>query len=195
MLEALRLSQLVKPLTATLHGEDVAFDSVSIDSRQVRPGALFVALAGSRVNGHEFLAQARERGAVAAMVEERVDDPLPQLLVHDTQLGLGQLAALAREAYTGPMVAITGSSGKTSVKEILAAILREIGPVLATEGNLNNELGVPLTLLELTGEHRFAVIEMGAAQIGDITYSMNIARPDRRTHQCRDRPCGPLRQP
>lgn len=178
MLEALRLSQLVKPLTATLHGEDVAFDSVSIDSRQVRPGALFVALAGSRVNGHEFLAQARERGAVAAMVEERVDDPLPQLLVHDTQLGLGQLAALAREAYTGPMVAITGSSGKTSVKEILAAILREIGPVLATEGNLNNELGVPLTLLELTGEHRFAVIEMGAAQIGDIAYSMNIARPD-----------------
>lgn len=177
MLEALRLSDLIKPLGATLHGADASFDSVAIDSREVRPGGLFVALAGSRVNGHDFLAAARERGAVAAMVEDLVDDPLPQVLVHDTQRGLGQVAAIARQAYKGPMVAITGSSGKTSVKEILAAILREVGPVLATRGNLNNELGVPLTLLELAPEHQFAVIEMGAAQIGDIAYSMNIARP------------------
>jgi UDP-N-acetylmuramoyl-tripeptide--D-alanyl-D-alanine ligase len=177
MLEALRLSDLIKPLGATLHGPDARFDSVAIDSREVRPGGLFVALAGSRVNGHDFLAAARESGAVAAMVEHLVDDPLPQLLVHDTQRGIGQLAAIARQAYKGPMVAITGSSGKTSVKEILAAILREAGPVLATRGNLNNELGVPLTLLELAPEHQFAVIEMGAAQIGDIAYSMSIARP------------------
>jgi UDP-N-acetylmuramoyl-tripeptide--D-alanyl-D-alanine ligase len=177
MLDAIRLSDLIKPLAASLHGTDVSFDSVAIDSREVLPGGLFVALSGSRVNGHDFIDRARERGAVAAMVEHLVDDPLPQLLVHDTQLGLGQLAAVARQAYQGPMVAITGSSGKTSVKEILAAILREAGPVLATRGNLNNELGVPLTLLELTREHRFAVIEMGAAQIGDIAYSMGIARP------------------
>lgn len=178
MLEAMRLSDLVKPLNATLHGDDAAFDSVFIDSREIKPGSLFVAFGGTRVDGHDYLAKARELGATAAMVEHQVDDPLPQIVVHDSQHALGQLAAIARKAYSGPMVAITGSSGKTSVKEILASILREMGPTLATRGNLNNEIGVPLTLLELTAEHKFAVIEMGAAQIGDIAYSMDIAKPD-----------------
>ncbi len=178
MLEALRLSELVKPLAASLKGEDVSFDSVSIDSRQVQAGGLFVALPGSRVDGHDFIAQARLHGAVAALVEHLVDDPLPQLLVHDCQLALGQLAALSRQAFKGRMVAITGSSGKTTVKEMLASILREQGSVLATQGNLNNELGVPLTLLALQPEHQFAVIEMGAAKVGDIAYSMGIAKPD-----------------
>lgn len=177
MLEAKRLSGVTKPLSASLHGADASFDHVCIDSREARPGSLFVALQGSRVNGHDFVGKARERGAVAALVEYLVDDPLPQLLVHDAQLALGQLAALAREDFTGPLVAITGSSGKTSVKEMIAAILREEGPVLATQGNLNNELGVPLTLLDIGPEHRFAVIEMGAAGIGDIAYSMKLARP------------------
>ncbi|HDZ56604.1 MAG TPA: UDP-N-acetylmuramoyl-tripeptide--D-alanyl-D-alanine ligase [Pseudomonas xinjiangensis] len=177
MLEAMRLSDLIKPLGASLNGDDVAFDSVSIDSRDVKPGGLFVALVGDRVNGHDYLAQARARGAVAALVEQLVEDPLPQLLVHHCPHALGQLAGLARAAYTGPLVAITGSSGKTSVKEILASILRELGPVLATRGNLNNELGVPLTLLDIGTEHEFAVIEMGAAAIGDIAYSMEMAKP------------------
>ncbi|SDR76481.1 UDP-N-acetylmuramoyl-tripeptide--D-alanyl-D-alanine ligase [Halopseudomonas xinjiangensis] len=177
MLEAKRLSDMVKALSASLHGDDARFDHVCIDSREARTGSLFVALQGSRVNGHDFVGKARERGAVAALVEYLVDDPLPQLLVHDAQLALGQLGALARDDFSGPLVAITGSSGKTSVKEMLAAILREEGPVLATRGNLNNELGVPLTLLELSVEHKFAVIEMGAAGIGDIAYSMRLARP------------------
>ena len=177
MLEAKRLSDLIKPLNASLHGADASFDSVCIDSREARPGSLFVALQGSRVNGHDFVGNARERGAVAALVEYLLDDPLPQLLVHDAQLALGQLGALARDDFSGPLVAITGSSGKTSVKEMLAAILREKGPVLATRGNLNNELGVPLTLLELSPEHQFAVVEMGAAAVGDIAYSMRLARP------------------
>lgn len=177
MFEAKRLSDLIKPLSASLHGDDVSVDNVCIDSREARAGSLFVALQGSRVNGHDFVGKARERGAVAALVEYLVDDPLPQLLVHDAQLALGQLGALARDDFSGPLVAITGSSGKTSVKEMLAAILREKGPVLATRGNLNNELGVPLTLLELAPEHQFAVIEMGAAGIGDIAYSMRLARP------------------
>lgn len=177
MLEALRLSDLLKPLMATLNGVDIHFDSVSIDARTVERGGLFVALAGSRSNGHDFVAQARENGAAAAMVEYLVDDPLPQLLVHDCQLALGNLAALVRKQFSGTVIGITGSSGKTTVKEMLAAILRESGPVLATRGNLNNELGVPLTLLQLTSEHRFAVIEMGAAQVGDIHYSMGLVKP------------------
>jgi UDP-N-acetylmuramoyl-tripeptide--D-alanyl-D-alanine ligase len=177
MLEAMRLSQLVKPLGASLVGQDASFDSVSIDARTVAPGGLFVALAGDHADGHDFVSQARAKGAAAAMVAYAVDDPLPQLLVHDCRYALGQLGALAREAFTAPVLAITGSSGKTSVKEMLAAILRERGPVLATLGNLNNELGVPLTLLALESGHQFAVIEMGAAVQGDISYSMNLAKP------------------
>lgn len=177
MLEAMRLSDLLKPLNAALNGSDASFDSVSIDARAVRPGALFVALPGSRVDGHDFLAQARANGATAALVERAVDDPLPQLVVHDGAYALGQLGALNRAAFTGPLVAITGSSGKTTVKEMLAAVLAECGPVLATRGNLNNELGVPLTLLELAPEHQYAVVEMGAAALGDIAYSMRLAKP------------------
>lgn len=177
MLEAMRLSDLVGPLAATLRGLDAQFDSVAFDSRAVKPGALFVALAGSRTNGHDHLADARERGATCALVEYIVEDRLPQLLVRDSLRALGQLAGLARTAYTGPLVAITGSSGKTTVKEMIAAILRPLGSVLATQGNLNNEIGVPMTLLGLTNEHRYAVIEMGAAARGDIAYSMDIAKP------------------
>lgn len=177
MLEAMFLSALTQPLNATLRGADVSFDSVSIDARQLQPGGLFVALPGSRVDGHDFVAQARANGAVAALVQRPVDDALPQLLVTDCQRALGQLGALNRAAFQYPLVAITGSSGKTTVKEMLAAILRECGPVLATRGNLNNELGVPLTLLELAPEHRFAVIEMGAGAVGDIAYCMQLASP------------------
>ncbi|WP_150303207.1 UDP-N-acetylmuramoyl-tripeptide--D-alanyl-D-alanine ligase [Pseudomonas saliphila] len=177
MLEAMRLSDLVGPLAATLKGLDAQFDSVAFDSRAIQPGGLFVALAGTRTNGHDHLADARARGATCALVEYLVEDRLPQLLVHDSLRALGQLAGLARAAYTGPLVAITGSSGKTTVKEMVAAILRPLGPVLATQGNLNNEIGVPMTLLGLTNEHRYAVIEMGAAARGDIAYSMDIAKP------------------
>jgi len=177
MLEAMNLSDLLKPLDAALNGSDARFDSVSIDARQVQPGGLFVALPGSRVDGHDFVAQARAAGAAAALVERPLADPLPQLVVRDCELALGQLGALNRAAFKGPLVAITGSSGKTTVKEMLAAILRECGAVLATRGNLNNELGVPLTLLELAPQHRYAVVEMGAAAIGDIAYSMRLARP------------------
>src|SRR5690606_3150980 len=155
----------------------VSFDSVSIDARRVQPGGLFVALPGSRVDGHDFIAQAPANAAVAPQAQRPPDDALPQPVLRDRQLALGQLGALNRTAFRHPLVAITGSSGKTTVKEMLAAILRECGPVLATRGNLNNELGVPLTLLELAPEHRFAVVEMGAGAVGDIAYCMQLARP------------------
>src|SRR5690554_90355 len=139
MLEAMRLSGLIKPLNASLNGDDASFDSVSIDARHIQSGGLFVALPGTRVDGHDFVAQARANGAAAALVEHPVEDPLPQLVVHDCAHALGQLGALNRAAFTGPLVAITGSSGKTTVKEMLASILSECGSVLATRGNLNNE--------------------------------------------------------
>lgn len=182
MLEALRLSALITPLSAKLVGDDVAFAAVSTDSRAIAPGQLFVALSGPRFDGHDYLAEVAAKGAVAALVERRVAEvELPQLVVADARSALGQLGALSRAAFTGPLVAITGSSGKTSVKEMLANILRAAhgaDAVLATRGNLNNELGVPLTLLELAPQHQAAVIELGASGLGEITYTVSLARPD-----------------
>ncbi|HUE94481.1 UDP-N-acetylmuramoyl-tripeptide--D-alanyl-D-alanine ligase [Pseudomonas sp.] len=180
MLKALRLSEVAVALSARLIGRDCAFAAVSSDSRAIAPGQLFVALSGPRFDGHDYLTEVAAKGAVAALVErEVIGAPLPQLLVSDTRLALGQLGALKRRAFGGPVVAITGSSGKTTVKEMLASILRVglRGPVLATRGNLNNELGVPLTLLELTAEHVAAVIELGANHVGEIAYTVGLTQP------------------
>ena len=159
-------------------GEDIAFSTVSIDSRTLPPGALFVALTGPQFDGHDFIAAARERGACAALVSRPVADPLPQLRVADARRALGQLAAAWRSRFTEPLIALTGSNGKTTLKEMIAAILRVRGATLATEGNLNNDLGAPLTLLRLNVEHAYAVIEMGANHHGEIAYLTGLARPD-----------------
>jgi UDP-N-acetylmuramoyl-tripeptide--D-alanyl-D-alanine ligase len=180
MLKALRLSEISAPLDARLIGEDCAFDAVSTDSRAIKPGELFIALSGPNFDGHTYLADVAAKGAVAALVEREVAGvALPQLVVADTRLALGRLGALNRQAYGAPLVAITGSSGKTTVKEMLASILRAglRGLVLATRGNLNNELGVPLTLLELAPGHVAAVIELGANHVGEIAYTVGLTRP------------------
>jgi len=183
MLKALRLSEISAPLHARLIGEDCAFDAVSTDSRAIQPGQLFIALTGPNFDGHAYLADVAAKGAVAALVEREVAGvALPQLLVADTRLALGRLGALNRQAYGGPLVAVTGSSGKTTVKEMLASILRTAfveqgNSVLATRGNLNNELGVPLTLLELASQHKAAVIELGASRVGEIAYTVSLAQP------------------
>lgn len=178
MLEPLSLTQLIEPLKGRLVGADARFDGVSIDSRKIDAGQLFVALAGPRFDGHDYLNEVAARGAVAALVEREVAGAsLPQLVVADTRLALGQLGALNRRAFKQPVAAITGSSGKTTVKEMLASILRTRGPVLATRGNLNNDLGAPLTLLELAPEHTAAVIELGASRIGEIAYTVGLTRP------------------
>lgn len=182
MLKTMRLSDLVAPLSAELATGDATFDSVSTDSRAIQPGQLFVALTGPRFDGHAYLADVAAKGAAAALVERHVPDAqLPQLVVGDSRIALGQLGALNRDAFTGPVAAITGSSGKTSVKELLASILRAAygdDAVHATRGNLNNELGAPLTLLELSPRHRAAVIELGASRVGDIAYTVNLTKPD-----------------
>ncbi|RRW64886.1 UDP-N-acetylmuramoyl-tripeptide--D-alanyl-D-alanine ligase [Pseudomonas fluorescens] len=178
MLKALTLSALTNALEARLIGADASFDGVSIDSRAIQPGQLFIALTGPRFDGHDYLNDVAGKGAVAALVEREVaDSALPQLLVKDTRQALGQLGALNRAAFTQPVAAVTGSSGKTTVKEMLASILRTRGPVLATRGNLNNDLGVPLTLIELAPEHTSAVIELGASRLGEIAYTVGLTKP------------------
>jgi UDP-N-acetylmuramoyl-tripeptide--D-alanyl-D-alanine ligase len=181
MLKPLLLSEVAPALGGRVFGADAAFSAVSTDSRRIEAGQLFIALVGPNFDGHNYLAEVAAKGAVAALVQREVADaPLPQLVVADTRVALGQLGALNRAAFAKPLAAVTGSSGKTTVKEMLASILRAglNGPVLATRGNLNNDLGAPLTLLELAPEHVAAVIELGANHIGEIAYTVGLARPD-----------------
>ncbi len=177
MMRALALAELEAPLAARLIGPDLAFSGVSTDSRALQRGDLFVALRGERFDGHDYLQQAAAAGAAAALVSRDTGGPLPRLLVADTLAALGALAAYNRQLYTGPLVAITGSSGKTTVKNLVRAVLATRGRTLATEGNLNNEIGVPLTLLGLDPACEFAVVEMGASRAGDIAYLCSLARP------------------
>jgi len=171
------LSAVAEALGGRLVGGDASFAAVSTDSRHLAPGELFVALAGPRFDGHEFVGQATVHGAVAAMVSRPVDVAMPCLLVPDTRIALGRLAALWRDAARARIVAVTGSNGKTTLKEMIAAILRRRGTVLSTAGNLNNDIGVPLTLLRLQ-EEDYAVVEMGANHLGEIRYLSDLARPD-----------------
>ena len=162
-------------------GRDVMFTSVGTDSRAVVPGQLFVALRGERFDGHDYATQCLQQGAAAAMVESAPEGLAAGLQVADTRLALGQLAAYWRRKFTLPLAAITGSNGKTTVKEMLAGILRVAAAndaaVLATQGNLNNDIGMPLTLLGLRAEHRYAVAEMGMNHAGEISYLTRICRP------------------
>lgn len=171
------LSAAAQMINAQVHGEDVTFTSVSNDTRHLTAGSLYVAIRGERFDGHAFLDQAQNAGAVAAMVDQICEHPLPQLVVGDTRNGLGRLAGAWRHQFKGKIVGVTGSNGKTTVKEMIAAILAKRGEVLATRGNYNNDIGLPLTLLRLKNE-KFAVIEMGANHSGEIAALTAIARPD-----------------
>lgn len=157
----------------------VRFDGVSTDTRTVTAGQLFVALRGERFDGHRFLEQARSQGAVAAVVDTEDDSvPLPQLVVPDTLAALARLAAESRDESPARLIAITGSSGKTTVRQMTASILERMGPTLATEGNLNNHIGVPLTLFRLAPEHEFGAIELGASGLGEIALTVSLVRPE-----------------
>ncbi|HSW83046.1 MAG TPA: UDP-N-acetylmuramoyl-tripeptide--D-alanyl-D-alanine ligase [Usitatibacter sp.] len=179
----MNLSEAARVLPGRLIGSDVGFRGVTTDSRRVNAGDLFVALAGERFDGHEYVAEALARGAAAALVSRPVDGAAPysQLVVDDTRAALGRRAAHWRGKFAIPVVALTGSNGKTTVKEMIAAILAAHAggrhAVLATQGNLNNDIGMPLTLLTLRARHRFAVIEMGMNHESEIDYLTRIARP------------------
>ncbi len=175
------MSQIAEALAASLHGEDVMITGVSKDTRDIHAGDLYVALKGERFDGHQFVAEAKLSGAVGALVSGSQSVDVPQVQVNDTRIALGQLAAYWRKRFTGKLIGITGSNGKTSVKEMCRKILADYAgaaEVLSTKGNLNNDIGLPMMLLELTEQHQFAVIEMGANHVGEIDYLASIARPD-----------------
>jgi UDP-N-acetylmuramoyl-tripeptide--D-alanyl-D-alanine ligase len=173
----MQLHQAAQAIGARHAGPDVWLQGVSTDTRSLQPGQLFVALRGPNHDGHDYIDQAMAKGAAGCLVEQVVTD-CPAILVGDTRLALGQLARAWRQRFDIPLVAITGSNGKTTVKEMLAAILARQGEVLATRGNLNNDIGLPLTLLELDPRHRSAVVELGANHAGEIDTLTRIALPD-----------------
>ncbi|UCH52542.1 MAG: UDP-N-acetylmuramoyl-tripeptide--D-alanyl-D-alanine ligase [Pseudomonadota bacterium] len=173
----LTLNLLADALKAPMVGSDVTFTGVSTDSRQIELGELFVALRGPNFDGHNFLAEAITAGAKAALLSRPVDTPLPYVLVPDTRQALGSFASFWRQQFSIPVIAVTGSNGKTTVKEMLGLIMAQRGPGCVTRGNLNNEIGVPLTLLRLRKEHKFAVIEMGMNHRGEIDYLTRLTRP------------------
>ncbi|MGP9767594.1 UDP-N-acetylmuramoyl-tripeptide--D-alanyl-D-alanine ligase [Halomonas sp. AOP13-D3-9] len=156
----------------------LTISAVITDSRKIEAGCLFVALKGGNFDGHDFVERAHALGAVAALVDTPVASDLPQLVCPDTRLALGLLAGAHRREWQGPLVAVTGNSGKTTVKEMCAALLMPLGEVLATEGNLNNDFGAPLTLLRLRQQHKAAVIELGANHLGEIAWTAPLAHPD-----------------
>ena len=183
----MKLSQIAAAISAKHVGEDATFVSVGADSRNIQAGQLFVALKGDHFDGHSFAGEAIAQGAAAVMcnADTQIDSAKtaqPALIVKDTYAALGQLAAFWRSQFKLPLIAVTGSNGKTTVKEMLTSILqmatKNADQVLATQGNLNNHIGMPMTLLKLRAEHQFAVIEMGMNHKGEIDYLSRIAKPN-----------------
>jgi UDP-N-acetylmuramoyl-tripeptide--D-alanyl-D-alanine ligase len=174
----LSLIDIAKAVSGELVGDNITVDSINTDSRALQEGELFLALKGPNFDGHRFIEQVIKLGCGAIIVDHRCDTELPQIIVSDTHKALGDIAAYVKAKVSPRTVAITGSSGKTTVKEMVAAILSRLGKVLATKGNFNNDIGVPLTLLRLEQGHDFAVVELGANHMGEIAYTSNLVKPD-----------------
>jgi len=175
------LTQLQSRLTSARLTAAAAFQGISTNSREIRPGSLFVALRGERFDAHDFLAEVAASGAAAVLAEKVPQDyPLPALLVPDSRVALGEVAAYWRRQFAIPVIGVTGSNGKTTVKEMIASILAaEFGSdnYLATRGNLNNDIGVPLTLFRMDDEQKAAVVELGMNHPGEIAQLAAIAQP------------------
>ena len=174
----MRLSEISQCVKGNHYGEDPEIAKVSIDTRTLQPGDLYIAIKGEKFDGNDFVDKAEQMGAAAALLEHKVETQLPSIVVDDTRLAMAELAKCWRGKSDMPVCGITGSNGKTTVKEMLAAILGINDEVLFTQGNLNNEIGVPLTLLGLNEQHRYAVIEMGANHPGEISYLSSFVQPD-----------------
>lgn len=178
MMRSFSLAEITPLVQGTLRGKDLFFTQVGIDTRTLPQGALYVALSGERFDGHDFVREAEKAGACAIVAEKRVEATMPVIQVRDSRYALGQLAGLNRAAFTGQLVGITGSSGKTTVRQMMQTVLAESGGVLATEGNLNNEIGAPLTLFRLGPDADYAVLELGASGLGEIAWTGALAKPD-----------------
>lgn len=157
--------------------KNISFTGVSIDSRTIQTGNLFIAIRGERLDGHEYLEEAIKKGAAAAIVDHAIEASIPLIVVPNTTLALGTLAHAWRKQFHLPVVALTGSCGKTTTKAILANVFEQQGKTLATQGTLNNEIGAPLTLLQLNPSHKFAAIELGANHPGEIAYTAALTEP------------------
>ncbi|WP_275074746.1 UDP-N-acetylmuramoyl-tripeptide--D-alanyl-D-alanine ligase [Providencia rettgeri] len=178
---SLTLAQLAKITSGQIESapnSELVLENVSTDSRKISEKCLFIALKGERFDAHDFAEQVVADGAKALLVDRKLTVNYPQVVVDDTRIAMGQLAAWVRQQVSARIVGLTGSSGKTSVKEMTASILAKRGKTLYTAGNLNNDIGVPLTLFRLTPEHDFAVIEMGANHPNEIAYTTNIVKPE-----------------
>ncbi|MCX7055723.1 MAG: UDP-N-acetylmuramoyl-tripeptide--D-alanyl-D-alanine ligase [Proteobacteria bacterium] len=171
------LSHYAAAMAGVLHGDDASFTAVSTDSRSIAAGELFVALSGPNFDGHDFVATAVARGAAGVVVTRRMAVDVPQIVVADTLRALQDAAAAWRTQFPIPVVAVAGSNGKTTTKEMIAAILSAHGPCLSTRGTLNNHIGVPLTLLRLDRQHATAVIEIGANHPGEVAALMPLVQP------------------
>jgi UDP-N-acetylmuramoyl-tripeptide--D-alanyl-D-alanine ligase len=171
------LAAIAREVHGRLVGADGAFGTVTTDSRALSPGSLFVAIAGDRFDGNDFLRDAQAKGAAGALVSKVADVPLPQVEVRDTRRAFGTMARAWRETFAIPVIAITGSSGKTTVKELVATVLGVSRSVCVTQGNLNNDIGVPLTLMRLTEDDAALVVELGANHAGEIAYLASLAQP------------------
>lgn len=174
-LQTTEIAQLVQ---GQLIGADVQINSISTDSRNIAKGDLFIALKGPNFDAHQFIADVVAKGAAAVIVEQEMAVAVPQIIVPDSRLALGALGAAVKQKVNPKSVAVTGSVGKTTVKEMMAAILNSIGNVLATAGNFNNDIGAPLTLLRLTEQHQYAVMELGANHLGEIAYTSALVKPE-----------------
>lgn len=172
------LQAVALAVNGQLIGADTQISDVVTDTRKLTDGCLFIALKGEKFDAHDFAADAVAKGAGALLVSKRLPIDAPQIVVADTHIALGLLGAWIRQQIPARIIALTGSSGKTSVKEMSAEILRQCGNVLYTAGNFNNDIGVPLTLLRLEPEHEFAVVELGANHVGEIAYTVNLVKPE-----------------
>ena len=172
------LGAAAESMNGTLHGEDRAFAGISTDTRTLRRDELFFALEGPNFDGSDYLDTAQELGAAGAVVSRLVDADIAQIKVHDTRRALGSFGAAWREQHDVTVIGITGSNGKTTLKELVKACLSQQAPTLATQGNLNNDIGMPLMLARIEDKHRFAVFEMGANHAGEIEYLTALANPD-----------------
>lgn len=179
-MKPLRLSDIALYTRGRLHGDDVVIDAIATDTRAlpVAGKPLFIALKGERFDAHDHVASATQGGVVAALVSRPVEAAIPQVLVADTERALADLAAAVQRERAGKVIGITGSNGKTSVKTLTLAILSRAGNAYANPGNRNNEIGLPLAVLDAPEDARFAIYEMGAGQPGDIAYLTAVARPD-----------------
>ncbi len=174
----MKLSQAAQILHAKLQGQDVEFSGVSIDTRTLKPGQLYIALRGEKFDGHNFLKEALNAKAAAAIVSQDETTGLPTLKVANTRQALADLARFHRQQFAIPIIAVTGSCGKTTTKALLASVFSQAGKVLFSVNSFNNDIGVPLTLLQLTPEHQYAITEMGANHPGEIAFLTHLVHPE-----------------